>query len=212
VEDDRKPPSSLGDAKTVASSEDRPSASDEDEARRQPSRVSRFWFTVLLLFVFGVPALATWPIMRQVPVSALLLTIILLGLTWVFALVLFGEYMSRGESAPLSTEVMVGAAAFFLLVAVCGMESLREVGFLWVAGFIVTAGAVIRLYRQPASPRHPVELFASLALMLVAWLLIYFTPFDLPFGLALVAILAVYWLFMAPRRKTGKAARPGPSL
>jgi len=211
VEEGRKPEAAAKGEETPAA-KDQPAAPVAEETARQPSRVSRFWFTVLLLFVFGVPALVTWPVMRQMPIGGVLLTIILVGLIWLFALVLFGEYMSRGESAPLSTEVLVGAAAFFLLLAVMGMETLRAVGFIWVAGFITTAGAIIRLYRQPTSPRHPVELFASLALMLIGWLLINITRFGYIFGVALVVILAVYWLVMAPPRKTRKGTRQGPSL
>lgn len=211
MEEGRKP-ESAGKGEEAQAVEEQPAAPLAEKTPGQSSRVSRFWFTILLLFVFGVPALATWPISRHVPIGALLVTIILLGLIWVFALVLFGEYMSRGESAPLSTEVLVGAAAFFLLLAVLGLGPLRPVGFIWVSGFIITAGAVIRLYRQPTSPRHPMELFASLALMLVGWLLISITRFDYIFGIALVVILAVYWLVMAPPRGTSKTARKGPSL
>jgi len=212
VEDERKLKPSEVDEKALAPLEPTPSIPLVDEDTPKPSRVSRFWFTVLLLFVFGVPALATWPVVRQIPVTWLLMTIIMLGLIWVLALVLFGEYMSRGESAPISTEVMIIAAAFFLLIAILGMGPLRKVGYLWVAGLVVTAGAVIRLYREPTNPRHPLMLFASLALMLVAWLLMYLSRLDYFIGIPLVIILAIYWLLMAPPRATGRGARRGPSL
>mgnify|MGYP001109541171 CR=1 FL=1 len=163
------------------------------DAQRQ-----KFLFLLLILFVFGVPAFTTLPIARLVPIKYMLLTILIFGFAWLIALIYFGEVLSRGVDLPIPTEGLLIIATFFLMLVIWGMKPIREIGYLWMGGFVAISGGLLRLYRAKGSIREFFDLILSMALIIAIYLAMRFTKLDHLFGILLVVAMVIYWYILSP--------------
>jgi len=163
------------------------------DAQRQ-----KFLFLLLILFVFGVPAFTTLPIARFVPDRYILHTVLIMGFLWLIALIYFGEVLSRGVDLPIPTEGLLIIATFFLMLVIWGIRPIREIGYLWMGGFVAISGGLVRLYRAKGSYREFIDLILSMALIIATYLAMRFTKLTDLFGILLVVATVTYWYILSP--------------